>query len=112
MIEIYWKKEFKNSVRFFVFLNGVEMGSIKRGESISFAVDEGANTLRFVPKSPAFFGWKCLEIDIDARENPKLTLSVQYSAIGPVSSTINPLNQLHVYEYQNLDIINEQHVKK
>ena len=61
-LTIQWCKDLKNSVPFFVKLNGEEIGIINRGEQIQCDVTNSDFELNLIPKAPSFFGWKALEI--------------------------------------------------
>ena len=107
-LTIQWCKDFKNSVPFFVRMNGKEIGIIKRGEQIQCDVTNSDFELSFIPKAPSFFGWKVLEIKARTLSDGDLfiELSVLYRNKPMMAS------QLHIDSSQNIFIVSEEHNKK
>lgn len=104
-LKIHWKKEVKNSVPFFVYVNGRNCCMIRRGESCTVNVGDDITELYFVPKAPKFFGWFALKIQAKfVGPTPMLQLGVMNEYVLDA--------QLHSIHTVGVTILSEQQVKK
>lgn len=120
-IKISWKKELKNCVPFFVYINGQEKGIIKRGEEMIFDTESDNPEFYFVPKAPKWFGWKALKLQLHLKADfSVLSLGVQVpnnSIMGGVlpqglRDAVNINNQLHFIDAQGVEITGGEYIKK
>ena len=114
-LKITWLKELKNSVSFFIFINGVEVGLMKRGDECTVDMGGSRAELYFVPKAPKWFGWKALKLQVEATaESSEITLAVQETpgnTIFDLSDAIDYRNQLHYRETVNLNVVSGEYIK-
>ncbi len=113
-LKVYWKKELKNCVPFFIFVNGKECGIIQRGEVREVDIENENVELYFVPKAPKFFGWKALKINTQIYgDAPEIHLGVEVNNYAPtaLSRAANFENQLHCINLMGMDIAKAEYIK-
>ncbi|MBE7032943.1 MAG: hypothetical protein E7406_01805 [Ruminococcaceae bacterium] len=116
-LKIYWKKELKNCVSFFVYINGTECGIIQRGDALLFNVPTDYAEVYLVPKAPKWFGWKALKIQTQLL-NPycEMHLAVQVdnggSFFGALGDAANINNQLHCTMVNGIEVCGVEYIKK
>lgn len=104
ILRITWKEEVKKSVKFVVEINGIEIGEIKKGDTISANSKKGINKIRFIPNVPKWFGWKPLSLTLDIGQSPHITL-----AIGSMLGQMGGTWQLHVVDAVDAVILEQRH---
>ena len=120
-VKIVWKKELKNCVPFFIFVDGQEMGIIKRGEEFVLQLSNENAEIYFVPKAPRWFGWKALKLQVNVPgnfaelhtgvvvPNDSVNLSLMPKALRDAGN-IN--NQFHCTNALGMEVISMEYVKK
>ena len=108
LLTIDWRNEFKNCVRFAIFVNGCECGNIKRGEVQTVPVHDGHTELYFVPQAPKFYGWRALKLKTNIYgATPEIYLTIMSDKNGLLQSF-----QLRCRNAVGVDILQEELIKK
>lgn len=104
-MKIVWKKEMKNCVPFYVFMDGKEYGVIKHGETIEINCNKQTAELHFIPKAPRFFGWKALKLNVKLYGNtPEIYLGILTSIVAE--------SQLHCIRLIDVEVTAMEYIKK